>query len=162
MNRSLLAAALATAVLVPATVALASVTVIQERQAGFRMMRDNMEAIQAVVQARRPNADAVAPARAIAEHGQQITRLFPPGSDQGAETRALPSIWSDRSGFESRADAFATQAQALLAAAQGGDQAALARAFEATGGTCGACHWPHRAAQRCDARAVSTRVETAL
>jgi cytochrome c556 len=123
--------------------------VIQERQAGFRMMRDTMEAIQAVVQAGRPSADAVAPAQAIAEHAPRIEGLFPPGSDQGAQTRALPSIGSDRSGFESRADAFATQAQALLAAAQGADRAALARAFEATGG---ACHRPHRAPQRRGAR----------
>jgi cytochrome c556 len=60
----------------------------------------------------------------------------------------LPTIWSDRSGFESRADAFTAQAQALLAAAQGSDQAALARAFEATGEACGACHRPYRAPQR--------------
>jgi cytochrome c556 len=148
MNRPLLSAALAAAILVPTALAHGQAQVIQERQAGFRMLRDNMEAIQAVVQARRPTADAVAPARAIAEHAPKIKTLFPPGSDRGAETRALPSIWSDRSGFDSRADAFAAQAQALLAAAQGGDQAALARAFEATGGACGACHRPHRAPQR--------------
>lgn len=148
MKRSLLTAAFAAAILMPAALAYGQAQVIQERQAGFRMMRDNMEAIQAVVQARRPNADAVAPARAIAEHAPRIKQQFPPGSDQGAQTRALPTIWSDRSGFEGRADAFATQARALLAAAEGSDQAVLARAFEATGGTCGACHRPHRAAQR--------------
>jgi cytochrome c556 len=137
MNQALLSAALAVAILVPTVHAYGQAQVIQERQAGFRMMRDNMEAIQAVVQA-----------RAIAEHAPRIKGMFPPGSDQGAQTRALPSIWSDRSGFESRADAFATQAQALLAAAEGSDQAALGRAFEATGGACGACHRPHRAPQR--------------
>jgi cytochrome c556 len=148
MNRPLLSAALAAAILVPTALAHGQAQVIQERQAVFRMLRDNMEAIQAVVQARRPNVDAVAPARAIAEHAPTIEGLFPPGSDQGAETRALPSIWSDRSGFESRADAFATQAQALLAAAEDGDEADLAHALEATGGTCGACHRPHRAPRR--------------
>lgn len=147
MNRPLLVAAFA-AVLLPATATLASVAVIQERQAGFRMLRDNMEAIQAVVQGRRPTAEAVAPARAIAEHAPKIKGLFPPGSDQGAETRALPSIWTDRAGFEGRADAFVAQAQALLAAAEGGDARALAAALEATGGACGACHRPYRAPQR--------------
>jgi cytochrome c556 len=148
MNQALLSAALAAAILAPTALAYGQAQVIQERQAGFRMMRDSMEAIQAVVQARRPNADAVAPARAIAEQAPKIKGMFPPGSDQGAQTRALPTIWSDRSGFESRADAFTAQAQALLAAAQGSDQAALARAFEATGEACGACHRPYRAPQR--------------
>lgn len=147
MNRPLLAAALAAAIAVPVA-AGASVAIIQERQEGFKRMAESMRAIQAVVQAGGPTGAAVAPARAIAEHAPRIKTLFPPGSDQGARTRALPSIWSDRAGFDSRADAFTARAQALLAAAQGSDVAALGRALEATGQACGACHRPHRAPER--------------
>ncbi|WP_337877487.1 cytochrome c [Elioraea sp.] len=147
MNRALLAAALAAAVAAPVA-ALASAAIIQERQAGFKMMGDSMRAIQAVVQAGGPASAAVEPARAIAEHAPKIKTLFPAGSDQGARTRALPTIWSDRAGFEGRADAFTAQVQALLAAARGGDLGALRSALEATGQACGNCHRPYRAPER--------------
>jgi len=148
MNRPLLAAVLAAVVAAPVAMALADVETIQARQSGFRMMNDSMEAIQTVVRGRGPNGQAVAPARAIAEHAPKIKALFPPGSDQGAQTRALPTVWSDRSGFERRADALTAETQRLLAAAQGDDPAALSRALEATGQACIACHREHRARQR--------------
>lgn len=148
MNRPLPVIALAAAIFFSMSAAFAAAEVIQVRQAGFRMMNDSMEAIQAVVQARRPNADALAPARAIAGHAPEIKTLFPAGSDTGAQTRALPTVWSDRAGFEQRADAFAQQAQALLAAAEGNDTAALGSVLQATGQACIACHREHRARQR--------------
>ncbi len=148
MTRMLRTAGLAAALLVPAALAAASPAVIAERQAGFRLLRDSMEAIQRVVQLRGPNAEALPHARAIAEQAPKIKTLFPPGSDTGGNTRALPSIWTDRAGFERVADAFTAQSNSLLAAAQGTDQRALAQAFEATAAACGACHRPYRAPQR--------------
>ncbi|WP_114377096.1 c-type cytochrome [Elioraea thermophila] len=141
------ATALAAVLVLPPTLAFAQAGVIAERQAGFRMLRDRMEAIQTIVQMRDPNSEAVPHARAIAEHAPKIKTLFPPGSD-GQGSRALPAIWTDRAGFERVADAFVQRAEALLAAAQGNDQRALAQAFEATGQACGACHRPYRQPQR--------------
>lgn len=147
MNRPLLAAALAVAVGAPVAAA-ASVVVIQERQALMKSLGESMQAIQRVVQAGGPAAEAAAPARVVAERAPQVKTLFPPGSDQGAPTRALPAIWSDRAGFERYADTLATQASALLAATQGSDTAALGRALQAIGETCGGCHRANRAPQR--------------
>lgn len=148
MNRPLLAAALAVAVAVPAGLALGQAQVIQQRQDVMKSMNESLQTIQRIVQAGGPTAEAVAPARVVAEQAPKIKTLFPPGTEQGGNTRAQPTVWSDRSGFEQRADAFAAQAPVLLAAAQGSDVAALGRALQATGDACLACHRPHRAPRR--------------
>lgn len=144
--RLLAGAALAVTIAVP--FALAQGDVITARKDGFKMLAANMEAIQKVVQDRQPVAGAVAPARAIAEHAPRIKALFPPGSDTGQPTRALPAIWSDRAGFDRVADAFVTQANALLAAAEAGNASTLGSALQATGQACGMCHRPYRAPAR--------------
>jgi cytochrome c556 len=143
--RLLAGAALAVTIAVP--LALAQGDVLTARKDGFKMLAANMEAIQKVVQERQPVAAAVAPARAIAEHAPKIKTLFPPGSDAG-QTRALPAIWSDRAGFDRVADAFVTQANALVAAAEGGNASTLGSALQATGQACGMCHRPYRAPAR--------------
>jgi cytochrome c556 len=134
-------AALAAVLAVP--LALAQANVITIRKDGFKSMESNLEAIERIVQGRQPTAGAVAPARAIAAHAPTIVTLFPPGSDSG-DTRAMPTIWSDRAGFERVAAAFATQADALVAAAESGNQAQLASALQATAQACLACHRPYR------------------
>lgn len=134
----------AVAAVVAAPLALAQANVITIRKDGFKGMESNLEAIQRIVEGRQPTAGAVAPARAVAAHAPQIVTLFPPGSDAG-DTRAMPTIWSDRVGFERVASAFVTQANALVAAAEGGDPAQLASALQATGQACLACHRGYRA-----------------
>lgn len=152
MRRATIAARLVAGAVLAATLAVplavAQGNVIAERRDGFRMFGASMEAIQRIVEGRQPPAGAVAPARAIAAHAPKIKELFPPGSDRGGETRALPAIWSDRAGFERVADAFVTQANALVAAAESGNAATLASALQATGQACGACHRPYRAPAR--------------
>src|SRR4051812_13341754 len=54
---------------------------------------------------------------AIAAWGRAIPGLFAPGTDRGHTTRALPVIWSDRSGFEKAASNLTEAAQALSKAA---------------------------------------------
>lgn len=138
--------ALAATVAVP--LALAQGDVITTRKDGFKSLLASMEAIQRVVEARQPASGAVAPARTIAEVAPKIKGWFPPGSDTGQPTRALPAIWSDRAGFDRVADGFVTQANALLAAAESGDSSRLASALQATGQACGMCHRPYRAPAR--------------
>jgi cytochrome c556 len=139
-------AALAATIAVP--LAFAQGDVITTRKDGFKSLLANMEAIQRVVETRQPVAGAVAPARAIADVAPRIKGWFPPGSDTGQPTRALPAIWSDRAGFDRAADGFVTQAAALVAAAESGDAARLASALQATGQACGVCHRPYRAPAR--------------
>lgn len=141
-------AAVAMAATIAVPLAVAQGDVITARKDGFKLLAASMEAIQRVVETRQPVAGAVAPARAIAEHAPRIKGMFPPGSDTGQPTRALPAIWSDRAGFDRVADGFVTQANALLAAAESGDATRLANALQATGQACGVCHRPYRAPAR--------------
>ena len=48
----------------------------------------------------KPYADR---AEAISGWALQFPTLFPPGSEKGHDTKALPAIWSDRAGFEKAA-----------------------------------------------------------
>ena len=71
--------------------------------------------------------------------------LFPPGTEQGHDTKALPAIWSDRPGFEKDARDMVAAAQKLAQTADANDPAAFAGAFQDTGKACGACHRAYRA-----------------
>jgi cytochrome c556 len=90
----------------------------------------------------KPLADG---AGALAEWAGLLTSLFPPGTDKGHDTKALPKIWTDTAGFQKAADNFATAAKSLVTAAKAGDKAAFAAAFKQTGKACGACHKAYRA-----------------
>jgi cytochrome c556 len=89
----------------------------------------------------KPLADG---AGALAEWAGLLPSLFPPGTDKGHDTKALPKIWTDTAGFQKAADNYATAAKSLEAAAKAGDKAAFAAAFKQTGKACGACHKAYR------------------
>jgi cytochrome c556 len=89
----------------------------------------------------KPFADNAA---AIAEWAGILTTMFPPGTEKGHDTKALPAIWTDRAGFEKDAANYETAAKALAAAAKADDKAAFAVAFKQTGKACGACHKAYR------------------
>jgi cytochrome c556 len=60
------------------------------------------------------------------------------------KTRALDSIWTSQADFKAKADGLATAANAVVAAAKAGDEAATRTAMQAMGRACGACHDPYR------------------
>ena len=124
-------------------VAVAQPNPVQTRQDGLKRMQENMQAIQAAVRAggdMRPLApradDLVAWFNTFPQH-------FPAGSDQ-PPTKALPTVWSDRAGFEQRAADAAAAAQRLQVAVNTGDAATVGPALQAMGNACGACHRVHR------------------
>lgn len=84
---------------------------------------------------------------AVAEEGGRIAAfaatlpaLFPPGSDQGGDTRASAALWRDFAGFTARAEALRRLAAQLAEAAGAGDRAAAAARFQDLRGTCRGCH----------------------
>lgn len=88
-------------------------------------------------------------AKRIAETGKAVPALFPSGTDvetlgQG-RTRAKANIWSDNAGFLKQAKAMEDAGNALIAAVQANDVAALEAALNLAGGSCGGCHKPYRA-----------------
>ena len=75
---------------------------------------------------------------------------FPAGSgpSSGAETHALPLIWSDPTGFAAKQHALALAAAKLDATASAGDMAAVGPAMQAVGGACKGCHETYKAKEK--------------
>lgn len=141
MKRWILTAAAVAAVAV-AGAAMAQ-DVIAQRRAGLKHVGEQFQAIKGVSDARgdlRPLAPEI---DGIITFFQGLPALFPEGSGTG-NTRALPTIWSDRAGFEQARANLLTQLAALRTLAANGDNAAFPAAFNATGAACGACHRPYR------------------
>lgn len=139
MRRCLLAA---TAFLALAGSALAQ-DIIAQRREGLRGMGRQMEAIKAVSDSQGDPRALVPRIDEMIAFFSNMPALFPAGSGSG-DTRALPTVWSERAGFEQAAANMVTQLQAFRGVAQAGDPAAIPAAFGQTGATCGACHRVYR------------------
>jgi cytochrome c556 len=142
----LLATAMMAGMLAPAARADAgSDAIITGRQAGYDLLSAHAGAFKRAVEggeAVKPLADA---AKAIGAWGRAIPGLFPPGTDTGHNTKALPAVWSDRAGFEKSAAALVAASDKLVIAANADDKAAFADGFKEMSAACGACHKTYRA-----------------
>ncbi len=115
------------------------------RQVGMDLTGGDLAYIKSVVTAKGEVKPLEVPAKAIARWAATIPVLFPPGSETGGDTKALPEIWSDRAGFEKIASAARAAATKLAEAAKANDADAVAVQFKALGEQCGACHKGYRA-----------------
>ncbi|MBV8614420.1 MAG: cytochrome c, partial [Acetobacteraceae bacterium] len=79
-------------------------------------------------------------AQALTKWEGEFLKMFPPGSEQGHNTKALPAIWSDRATFQKDAQNLVEQAAKLQKIAESGDQAAFADQVKALGEACQTCH----------------------
>lgn len=113
--------------------------IVKMRKNEMDMLKDAMKAINGIVESGGATAGAAMPAQQIADIAKKIPDLFPKGSDQG-DTSAKPEIWAHWDDFTAHAQKTEQAAQSVVAAANGGDAAALKTAFNALGGTCGSCH----------------------
>jgi cytochrome c556 len=123
--------------------------VIKERRETMKDIGDQMKAIYAVVDAKSGDmADMQKRALQVKADVAKAATLFPAGTstdDFPGKTHALPAIWKDMDSFKADAANLEAQADKLAAAAQGGDMAAFAAQFAATGKACGTCHTNFRA-----------------
>ena len=126
-----------------ATISFAQGDVIKQRQENRKQAGAAMRAIKGIIDAKGPTSGAVAQAAKLKELELAFVNMFPPGSDTG-ETKALPTVWSDRAGFIAASKASDAAYDKLATAAGSGDLAALTAAFADTGKTCGACHNTYR------------------
>ncbi|HBK04301.1 MAG TPA: hypothetical protein DDZ81_00370 [Acetobacteraceae bacterium] len=118
---------------------------IAARQAAFSLNNGNFAFIRSVVQAKGDVKPLEVPAKAIAKWAAVIPTMFPKGSEQGGDTKALPEIWSDSAGFQKAAMRLGEAATKLATDAKAGDAAAVAADTKALGEACGACHKAFRA-----------------
>ena len=122
---------------------------IAQRQAGFKAIGAATGEIKKVLDASGDLTTVAAKAAEISAFGKRMPALFPVGSGPvgGAKTRALPSIWENKSDFDANAGIMSREADKLEMALKANDKAAAMAAFAATTGQCGACHRPYRAPQ---------------
>jgi cytochrome c556 len=118
---------------------------ISVRQTGMDLAGGDFAFVRAVVAAKGDVKPLEAPAKAISRWAGLIPAVFPVGSDQGGNTKALAEIWSDRPGFEKNAAAMGAAADRLAVAAKAGDADAAAVEAKALGEQCGGCHRHYRA-----------------
>lgn len=122
-----------------------SVDVIKVRQAGQFLLLGDFTGIMQVAAAKGDVKKMDKPAAALARWMKEFVTLFPPGSDKGDNTKALPAIWTNRAGFDKAADNFIAAADKLEAEAKTGNVADFAAQAKEVGKACGACHHDFRA-----------------
>jgi cytochrome c556 len=89
-------------------------------------------------------AEAAKDGNAIAAALDHFKDLFPAGSEK-EDDKALPTIWSDPTGFEQHR---VNAKNAALAVAASTDLASFQTAVKSLGASCGACHEKYRAKQQ--------------
>lgn len=113
--------------------------IIKERKDSMDALRDASKAINAIIEGGQAPGGAAEHAQKIIDIAKKIPEFFPKGSDQG-DTKAKPEIWQNWDKFTAKSQDTEKAAEAVLAAANSGDTAALTSSFKALGGTCGSCH----------------------
>jgi len=117
--------------------------VVAARQAAFKLSLASFLGIKAGI-ARGDDVKTMAlPAGAIAGWGKAIPAMFPPGSDTPT-SEALPTVWSDRAGFEAAAASMTDAAGKLAMLAKAGDTAGFTAQYAELGKSCNACHEKYR------------------
>ncbi len=138
----ILAATLATAFVVAAQT-ITPDRAIKYRQGVMTGQNWHMRFLNAMVKGDRPFSKEEFLTRAIyvEELSHMAWEAFPPGSDQGAPTKAKPEIWKEPAKFKQYQEQFQVQAAKLVAAARtAGDLSALKQPFADVDKACANCH----------------------
>jgi cytochrome c556 len=139
-------ALLATVGLMIAGIARADgLNIIEVRQAGQDLLSGDFSGIRAVVAAKGDVKTLAPAATAMARWMKSFPSMFPKGTEQGNDTKALPAIWSDTPGFQKIADELVDAADKMAEFAKAGDADGVAAQIKAVGQACGACHRTYRA-----------------
>jgi len=83
----------------------------------------------------------------LAHFGHSIAGLFPDGSE-GPDSRALPTVWTNKADFQARATAFGDASARLAELAKAGDSAGFAAQARVVSAGCDGCHSLYRAERR--------------
>lgn len=114
---------------------------IKYRKSALFVMQQHYARIGAMASGRAPfDAKTAADNAAIAESMSKLPwAAFGEGTDKG-DTKALPEIWKEQAKFKAAADKMQGEMSKLSAAAKTGNLDSIKTAFQATSGTCKACH----------------------
>lgn len=120
---------------------------IKYRQAILRAQNWNAGIMAAMIKGNRPyDKDAfVKRATWLESLSHMAWEGFPPGSDQGAPTKAKPEIWKEPAKFNDYADKLQIETAKLVIAARTGDMNQIRPAFSNVDKACNNCHDDFRA-----------------
>ncbi len=115
---------------------------IKFRQAKMLLQANFVGRIGAVVKGVRPydKDQVLSYAQTLDTLSQAGWDGFPPGSDQGGQTRALPAIWQDAAKFQAAQKKLEDATANLVKAAQSGDLGNVKQAFGPVAQACKGCH----------------------
>ncbi len=144
MKHALIAAVLGTATLLASGTALAQAkpeTLVKQRQAAMTLQGKYFGPMAGMAQGKVPyNADTMKRNAVLLEALSKMAwDGFTPAT-QGVKSRALPEIYSNAAKFKEAQDRFQADATKLVAAVNGGDEAAIKAQVGAIGKICGSCH----------------------
>ncbi len=145
MNKKLLAASFALALGAGFTLnAVAQVkpeTMVKQRQAAMTLQGKYWGPLGGMAQGKVPyDASVVARNAGFLEALSKMPWDGFNASTQGEKTAALPEVWKDAAGFKAAIDKFEGEVGKLVAAAKGGNEAAIKAQLGEVGKTCGGCH----------------------
>jgi cytochrome c556 len=118
---------------------------IKTRQAGQLLVFGSFTGMRQAVVHKLPVKPFVEPAMAISRWMDQYPTLFPPGSDKGDNTKALPAIWKNFATFQKDAANASAAASKLAMLAKADNGPGFAAQLKVLGGACGTCHKSFRA-----------------
>ena len=119
--------------------------IIAARKAGYKHIGDLFGDMKKGIDAKADVQPFAPQATEIADWAKKVPSMFPPGTETGGETHALPAIWANKPDFDTKAAALQAAAEKLSTVAATGDKAAFEAQWKVTGGACGACHREYRA-----------------
>jgi cytochrome c556 len=149
MNKSLLAAGLAVAVMSGEALAQANPEVlVKQRQAAMTLQGKYFGPMAGMAQGRIPYDAKIV--QRNAGFLDNLSRMPWDGFDAGTKdvkSAALPAVWSEPAKWSEAADRFQSEASKLYAISRSGDEAAVKAQIGAVGKTCGGCHESFRQKQ---------------
>jgi cytochrome c556 len=116
---------------------------IKARQASYDMSVMTNGSMRDAMKAGREAKTQAYPAEVLGKWARVLPTLFPKGTGQGEtkiQTQALPTIWSDRPGFEQAAANYAAAADKLAELAKANDTEGFKVQLVELGHACDACH----------------------
>ena len=112
---------------------------ITARQAGMDLSAATLTLLKNASANGVPLKTLAFPAGGLAKWAGVLPTLFSENT-KGLTSRAKPTVWTDRAGFNAKAEAYIDATKALAAAAAAADKPAFEAALASTGAACKGCH----------------------
>ena len=117
--------------------------IVAARQSAYGLSAANFAQLKAQADAGVDVHTLAFPARQLARWARTLPTMFPAGTNLPT-SHALPTVWSDRAGFEAKAADYAAAATKLAELAKASDKPGFTAQFAVVGATCKACHDSYR------------------